>query len=137
MAFGEIKQFYITYQQFELMNYLSRKGIDSYELANLTWEELRVKSRKLVKDGELRNKVFRMLIKLRTATIPVPYVFYREVPSGKNPKGVTFTEDEVWRLCGRPKRRIVKPRMTYKNAEKRLTLAGTWLTIEVGKKQHI
>lgn len=105
MAYSQIQQFYINHDQFKLMNSLckrTRLSID--DLADLRWKDVTGRTfRKAKVDRELWYKLYRIQFRTTHATVPFEYVFYKKMPTRKNPQGLRFTPDEIWQICGKPR----------------------------------
>ena len=128
MAYSQIQQFYINHDQFKLMTGLcKRTSLSIDELANLRWKDVTGRTfRKAKVDRELWHKLYRIQFRASHSAVPFEYVFYKEMPTRKNPQGLRFTPDEIWQICGKP--HCKKPR---KCSKKLLTLPHLHYTIKV------
>lgn len=127
MAYGQIQQFYINHDQFKLMCALCRHTTLSInEIAKLRWDDITSPlCRKAKLDRELFLKMFRLQHRAKKSTVPFEYVFYKELPTRKNPCGLCFTPEEIWEICGKPS--FKKPKKVRRNL---LTLPHFRLIIE-------
>lgn len=128
MAYSQLKQFYMNHDQFKLMTGLCKRTKMSVEqLTDLRWKDVTGRTFRIAKvNRELWHRLYRIQFKATHSTIPFEFVFYKEMPTRKNPKGLRFTPDEIWEICGKPRRK--KPK---KDTKRILTLPRFKFTIEI------
>lgn len=131
MAYGYIQKFYIEHTQIKLMTYLNRRGARPERLAELRWADIPFHGKVLgieVDDG-MRRELTQIKLRAKYNALPFEFVFYKVMPTKRQPVGTPFTPYEIWETCGKPRRKIAQ-----KKRKIVLTIPLTWSTIR-GKKQ--
>ena len=112
VAYSNLQKFYKYEEQRKLMVYLSRRGMTSQEIADLTWDnfngreikrKIPVGPKRIKLSRELKIELRRISWRVKLSAVPLCKMFYKEMPEQDNRgQGVEFTLHEIWRICGEP-----------------------------------